>query len=208
MQEEWPMRRSTAGIRPAYGLTGAALAALALSLAGCGVSPAGGSASAGHVSRPKTASSADSSLALSHMKILTQLKQPQLCGLLTPAATVQALGGPASPPLYSSNPHQGVSCQWVRHGSAADANEELAVSISATVNWTGTQAVDKLLHASSVTVDGRPGMAVAWQATLGWAQVDVALGGAGDPVAQYRAPTMAGALALAKAGTARIVAYG
>jgi hypothetical protein len=208
MQEEWHMRRSTAGIRPAFGLTGAALAALALSLTGCGVSPAVGPASAGQLSHPKTGSSPDSSLALSHMKILTQLKQPQLCGLLTAAATAQALGGPANPPLYSSNPDLGVSCQWIRHGAAADATEELDVSISATVNWRGAQVVDKLLHASPVTVDGRPGLAVAWQATLGWAQVDVALGGAVDPVAQYRAPTMAGAIALAKAGTARIVAYG
>jgi hypothetical protein len=200
------MRRSTPGIRPAYRMTAGAVAVLALSLTGCGVSPAGGSASAGPTSNSGSGSVAGDALALSHMKILTQLKQSQLCGLLTPAQTAVALGGPANPAVYSS--HQGVSCQWVRQGNAADATQELQVSISASVNWTDAQAVDHLLHATSVRIDGHPARAVAWQATLGWAQVDVALGGAGDPVAQYRAPTTAGALALAKDGTARIVAFG
>ena len=43
---------------------------------------------------------------------------------------------------------------------------------------------------------------------MAWAQVDVALGGPGDPVAEYRAPTMPEALALARTATPHIISMG
>jgi hypothetical protein len=77
------------------------------------------------------------------------------------------------------------------------------------INWTGAQAVDKkLLHTTPVRVDGRAGLAAGVQGKITWAQVDVALGGPGDPVAEYRAPTKAKALALARAATPHILALG
>ena len=90
------MRREFPRVRPVCGVA-TALAALALSLAGCGASPAAGSASAGATGKaghPKAASSPDDSLAVSHMKVLTKLKQAQLCGLLSPSAAAKTLGGP------------------------------------------------------------------------------------------------------------------
>lgn len=204
------MRREFPRVRPVCGVA-TALAALALSLAGCGASPAAGSASAGATGKaghPKAASSPDDSLALSHMKVLTKLKQAQLCGLLSPSAAAKTLGGPLEAPVYSSEAHLGITCQWVRKGAAAGGFNELYVGISMTTAWTGAQAVDKLLHASSVTIDGHPALAIARRATLGYAQVDVALGGDHDPVAEYRAPTMIGTLALAKSATPHILAFG
>ncbi|HUZ22141.1 MAG TPA: DUF3558 family protein [Streptosporangiaceae bacterium] len=208
------MRCESAGNRPVYGVA-AALAALALSLAGCGAGSAGGPAGTsagagptGTAGQAKAGSTPADSLALSHLKVLTELKQPQLCSLLSPTAVVRALSGPAATPAYSSDARQGVACQWVRQGAAAGSANELYVGISATIDWAGERAVDTLMHASPVTIDGHRALAVAWQATLGWAEVDVALGGDHDPVARYRAPTAIGALALAKAATPHILAFG
>jgi hypothetical protein len=67
---------------------------------------------------------------------------------------------------------------------------------------------DTPLRTRRVTVSGHPALAAAPQGNVTWGQVDVALGGNDDPVAEYRAPTLAIAMALAKALNPRIVAMG
>jgi hypothetical protein len=207
------MRRKLARMLPAAG----AAAALAVTLSGCGSSSAGSASqsaaspagSAGLVLSPAAGSSPGDSLALSHMQLLTRLKRAQLCGVVSMARATRILGAPTAAPAYRGEKGLGITCRWVRRGAVPAATDELYVGISASIDWSGAQAVDqKLRHASRVTVDGRPALAARPRGRVDWAQVDVALGGDQDPFAEYRAPTLAAALALAKAATPLIVAQG
>jgi hypothetical protein len=234
------MPREIARMRPVPGVIAAALAVLAVGLAGCGGSSASGStasgssaggssaggSSAGGASRSSTSQnsptgsvsqassqgssggSSGGSLATSRLKVLTKLKKSQLCGALSPAQAARTLGAATAPPAYSHRLGLGATCEWIKKGAASVSDDELYIGISTIVDWTGAQAVDKLLHTSSVTIGGHPALAANKQARLDWAQVDVALGGDHDPVAEFRAPTMASALALAKAATPGLLAMG
>ena len=113
-----------------------------------------------------------------------------------------------APPVYTSHPGVAVTCQWIKRGQGRASGAQLYVGISASINWTGTQAVDRSLHSKPVTIDGHAALAATRRGTISWAQVDVALGGGDDPVAEYRAPTMAAAQALARAATPHIIALG
>ena len=215
------MRGDLAGIRPAAGLVTAALAALAVGLAGCGSSgPAAGQA--GRSAAPAAGSSsiatlpsqaADNAhgagqLARSRMRVLTRLTKAELCGM-TPGEPAKLLGAPTEPPVYASQGGLGITCQWVRKGATASGTTELYVGISSVISWTGAQAVvHKLLRSRPVKIAGHPALAAAPQGNITWGQVDVALGGNDDPVAEYRAPTLAIAMALAQALNPRIVAMG
>jgi hypothetical protein len=204
------MPRRIAGIRPASGLTAAAMTVLAVSLAGCGSSGAASSASQSSApASPAAASTPSGALALSHMKVLTKLKSAQLCGVLSAAQATRILHKLTAAPVYANRLGLGISCQWTKRGADAASADNLYVGISTVVDWIGAQALDKkLLHASAVRIDGHPALAAGQQAKLTWAQVDVALGAGHDPVAEYRAPSMAIALALAKAATPHILAQG
>jgi hypothetical protein len=128
---------------------------------------------------------------------------------MTPGEPAKLLGAPTEPPVYASGGGLGITCQWVRQGAAASGATELYVGISSVISWTGAQAVDhKLLRTRKVTIAGHPALAAAPQGNVTWGQVDVALGGSGDPVAEYRAPTLAIAMALANALNPRILAMG
>jgi hypothetical protein len=59
-----------------------------------------------------------------------------------------------------------------------------------------------------VSVAGHPALLATRPGVGTRAQVDVALGGGNDPVAEFRAPTMASARALARAATPHIIALG
>jgi hypothetical protein len=202
-----------AGTRPA--LRALALAALVVGLAGCGMSGAGAakgsSASTGssQASAGPSGAVAGDSLAHSHMRVLARLTRAQLCGLVTGTQARRMLGAPAAAPAYASTRGAGITCRWLRRGTTVLRGDYLYIGISSAIDWTGAQALDRrLLHTTDVTVDGHPALATAKQAGLTWVQVDVALGGGPDPVAEYRAPTMAAALALAKAVTPHIIALG
>lgn len=219
------MRGDLAGIRPAAGLITAALAALAVGLAGCGSSgpaagqaarsaaPAAGSSSiaalpTGSASQASDNAHGSGELARSRIRVLTRLSKAELCGM-TPGEPAKLLGAPTEPPVYARQGGPGITCQWVRRGATASGATELYVGISSSISWTGARAVDhKLLRTRPVTVAGHPALAAAPQGNVTWGQVDVALGGSDDPVAEYRAPTLAIAMALAQALNPRIVAMG
>jgi hypothetical protein len=215
------MRGDLAGIRPGAGLITVALAVLAMSLVGCGSSGAA-AGGPGHSASPASTSSvavlpsgstgqaadnAGGGLARSRMRVLTKLSKAELCGLSAGQAA-RLLGKPAGPPVYASQMKLGITCLWVGRGGTTGSTDELYVGISSVLSWAGARQVDKLVHTRPVQVSGHPALAASPQGNLTWAQVDVALGGDNDPVAEYRAPTMATALALAKALTPRIVAMG
>jgi hypothetical protein len=215
MAKERDMRREMTNIRPVHCLAAAAATALVLSLAACGGDSASGAsggsaspASTGAAGHAAAGSSPGDSLALSHMKVLAKLDRSQLCGVLSAAEAARILGAPAAAPAYSRGGGQGITCQWARRGAVGSGADELYVGISTITDWAGAQATDQPLHTSSVKVDGHRALAAAKQATLGWAQVDVALGDDHDPIAEYRAATLARALALATAATPHILAFG
>jgi hypothetical protein len=219
------MRGDLAGIRSAAGLITAAMAALAVGVAGCGSSgtaagksahsaaPGAASTSIAALPTGSTSQAADNSrgageLAKSRMRVLTRLSKAELCGM-TPGEPAKLLGAPTDPPVYASAGGLGNTCQWVRKGATASGTTELYVGISSVLSWTGAQAVDhKLLRTTAATVSGHPALAAAPQGNVTWGQVDVALGGADDPVAEFRAPTLARAMALANALSPRLVAMG
>ena len=147
-------------------------------------------------------------LASSPLKVLTTLSQAQLCAALSTSEATRILGSAPRAPVYGRSPGLGIYCRWPRRGAAGSGPDELYVGISSVMDWGEAQEVDKLLHAAAVVVDGRPALTAAPLPAMQWAQVDVALGGAGDPVAEYRAPTMTEALAMARAATPHILAMG
>lgn len=205
------MRRKLPRTRPVPGLAAVTLAAVTLaavtvSLAGCGSS--GGGTAGASASPASSGSSPGDMLALSHMRVLTKLKRAQLCGVLTASNAAKILGVTPAAPVYASQDGLGITCQWIKRGAGATSHDQLYVGISSIISWTGARAVDKLVHATSATVDGHRALTVAKQARIDWSQVDVALGGDHDPVAEYRAPTLASALAMARAATPILLAQG
>jgi hypothetical protein len=211
------MPRKIAGIHPVSGLAAAALTALAVSVAGC-ASPGAASSASGSTpsasgstrsASPAAGSTPSGALALSHMKVLTKLKSAQLCGVLSAAQATRILHAKIATPVYGNRLGLEITCQWTKRGAGALSADNLYVGISTAIDWTGAQALDKkLLRTRTVRIDGHPALAAGQQAKLSWAQVDVALGAGPDPVAEYRAPTMAIALAMAKAATPHILAQG
>ncbi|HEY2287503.1 MAG TPA: DUF3558 family protein [Streptosporangiaceae bacterium] len=212
------MQRDIAGLRRGPGRPAAVLTAtamLAAGLAACGSQASAGrhpaAASATASGSDQEASSGKAShnpLAKSPMRILTTLDQARLCAVLSTAQATRILGSAPQAPLYGKEPGLGIYCRWPAKGAAGLSTNELYVGISSIIDWAGAQAVDKLLKARPVTVDGRPALSAGPLPAMQWAQVDVALGKAGDPVAEYRAPTMAKALAMAQAATPRIESFG
>jgi hypothetical protein len=209
------MRRDIAGLRLRLGRTAGALAALAVLAAGCGSqhgtghSAAGASPAASGSDREASSGKAGHDpLAKSRMRVLTTLSQARLCAVLSAAEATKILGARPQAPLYGDEPGLGIYCRWPKRGAAGLSTDELYVGISSIIDWAGAQQVDKLLHARSVRVFGRQALTAGPLPAMEWAQVDVALGGAGDPVAEYRAPTMAQALALAQTATPHIESMG
>jgi len=197
------MERKLTLVSPFYAATTVMLAVTAV-VAGCGGGTKGGTAGQPGGSTRQ----ADYSLARSHLRVLTRLHQAQLCNVLSAAQARGILHAPAAPPVYTHHPGVAVTCQWIKRGQGRTSREQLYVGISAGLNWTGTRAVDRSLHGQPVMIDGHHALAAARRGTITWAQVDVALGGGDDPVAEYRAPTMAAAEALATAATPHIMALG
>jgi hypothetical protein len=207
------MGRGSAGLRARHRGPSAATAllALALGLAGCGGGAASPAASPGSAGTLKQASGEHSRgpLARSPLRVLTTLDSTRLCAALSPAEATRILGAAARAPVYGKVAGLGIYCRWLRHGLPVTATgDELYVGISAVIGWAGTQQVDKLMRARPVRVDGHPALAAAAHGTVTWAQVDVALGGADDPVAEFRAPTLTMATELAAMATPHILAMG
>jgi hypothetical protein len=197
------MERKLTPINPFYAATTVMLALTAV-VAGCGGGTKGDTAG-----RPSGSTrQADYPLAKSHLRVLTKLHRSQLCSVLSAAEARGILHAPAAAPVYTHHPGVAITCQWIKRGQRGTSREQLYVSIPASINWTGTQAVDRTLHGRAVTIDGHPALAATRLGTGTWAQVDVALGGGDDPVAEYRAPTLAAARALATAATPHIMALG
>jgi Protein of unknown function (DUF3558) len=202
------MRSEITRIRP---VLAAAAGALAVALAGCGSSGTGassGGASGSASSAPQALSTPSDSLALSHMKILTKLSRAQLCSVLPAARAARILHAATAPPVYARRAGVAVTCAWLRKGAGKASNQQLYVAIPTTISWTAAEAVDKALRSRALKIGGHPALAISRHGKVSWAQVDVALGGLHDPVADYRAPTMAGALELARAATPHILALG
>jgi hypothetical protein len=189
--------------RPAATLAAAAAAAI---LAGCG---SGGPAASGTSSAtPGAGSSPNDSLALSHMKVLTRLSRSQLCGAISAGQAAHILRTTTGAPAYQHE-SLGNTCEWVPKKAQATGTDMLYIGISTLADWTGAQAIDRrLLHTTAMKIGGHPALVARPQGRADWAQVDLALGGDHDPVAEYRAPTLAMAIALAKDATPHILARG
>jgi hypothetical protein len=181
--------------------------AAAAILAGCGGS--GGPAASGTSSvTPGAGSSPNDSLALSHMKVLTRLSRSQLCAAISAGQAAHILRTSTGAPAYQHE-SLGNTCEWVPKGTQATGSDMLYIGISTLVDWTGAQAIDrKLLRTRAMRIGGHPALVAAPQGRADWAQVDLALGGDHDPVAEYRAPTLAMAIALAKDATPHLLARG
>lgn len=208
------MGRGSAGLRARRGRPAAAAAALALGLglAGCGghgaASPAA-SPGAGGTLKQASGQRDRNPLQSSRMLVLTTLDSTRLCAALSSAEATRILGTAIRKPAYGKIPRLGIYCRWIRHGvPVTTTTDELYVGISAVIAWAGTQQVDKLMHARPVRVDGHPALAAPPRGPVTWAQVDVALGGKNDPVAEYRAPTLAMATELAATATPHLLAMG
>jgi hypothetical protein len=191
------------------------IAVLAAGLAGCG-GPAGPTTApgpSGTVTQAADGAPAGE-LAHSHLRVLTRLGRRQLCGALSPAQARKILGARPETPVYTVERDQGISCQWLQRGARRAGTRgwvtgQLYVGISAVVSWQGAQLVDnKLPQHRRVTIDGHPADAAAAQGAMIWSQVDVALGGTDDPVADYRAATLAQALRMATTATPHLLAMG
>jgi hypothetical protein len=212
MEKERDMRREIAGARSVPGLATAAAAALIVGLAGCGSSSGGSGASGGSSSAPtgstSQAAAGSGALAKSHLRVLTKLKRAQMCGVLTTTTATRILGATPARPLYTSQKGLATACEWIKKNASPTSPDELYVGVPMTVDWAGEQAKDKALHAKSAKVAGHQALTITPQKRLPWAQVNVALGGAHDPVVEYRAPTLAKALALAKDATPHLIAMG
>lgn len=217
------MRRDIAGLRLRLRRPPGALAVLAVGLAvgmtgglsGCGShggtghgAAAASPAASGSDREASAGKAGHNPLAKSRLRVLTTLNQARLCAALSTSAATKILGSTPRAPLYADEPGLGIYCRWPKRGAAGLSTDELYVGISSIIDWAGAQQVDKLLHAKSVQVGGRPALTAGPLPAMEWAQVDVPLGGAGDPVAEYRAPTMAQALALAQTATPHILSMG
>ncbi len=213
------MGREIAGLRLRLGVAAAVLAALAAGLAGCGsqggtagqgATPGRGTATASPAATgsDREASGADP-LAHSRLKVLTTLSAAQLCAALSTAEATRILGSAPQPPQYTRAPGgPGIVCRWRKRGVPALSTDELYAGISARADWAGAQQADKLLHATPVTIGGHPALKSGPRPAMPWAQVDVALGGPDDPVAEYRAPDLAQAVELAQTATPHILSKG
>jgi hypothetical protein len=217
------MRRHMAGLREHHravrrtgrAAAGAALAAAvaAAVLAGCGSGPAAG---AGATASPGTTGSqrqaagrpATNPMAASHLRILTTLDRAQLCSVLSAAQAQKIMGVVIETPQYGTAGKLGIFCRWIRRGTAGLGPDELYLGISTVADWAAAEQVDKLIQARPVTVDGHPALAAGPLRTMTWAQVDVALGGPDDPVAEFRGPAMAMAMAMARDATEQVLARG
>jgi Protein of unknown function (DUF3558) len=213
------MRRDIAGSRRQPGRAAAAAAALAVvlagGLAGCGSAGHGAasgtsSAASAAASQPRPASAGKSRNPLdsSYLKVLTTLGAARLCAVISPVQARQILGTDVAAPAYGRAAGLGVYCRWLKRAAPLSTTDNLYVGISAVIDWADAQQVDKLISARPTTIDGHPALAGGPQRAMTWAQVDVALAGAHDPVAEFRAPTMAMARALATAATPHILAMG
>jgi hypothetical protein len=214
------MRRDIAGLRLRLGRAGAPLAALgvlAVLAAGCGSQGGTGPGAAASASAAASGSDREASsgkaghnpLAKSRLRVLTTLSHSQLCAALSVSEARRILGSRPQKPLYADQPGLGIDCRWLKRGAAGLGSDWLSVGISSATDWSEALQVDKqLLHAKSVHVEGRAALTAGPLPAMQWAQVDVALGGPGDPVAEYRAPTMRQALAMARTATPHIVSMG
>jgi hypothetical protein len=209
------MRRDIAGLGQRAGQQAAGLAALAVVLAGCGSAghgaPArtGGTASAS-ASQPSPVPAGKSSnpLANSRLKVLTTLDASRLCVVISPAQAQLILGTSVAAPAYGSAAGLGVYCRWLKSSAPLSTTDNLYVGISSVIDWADAQKLDELIAARPTTIDGHPALAGGPLKAMAWAQVDVALAGPHDPVAEFRAPTMAMVRALATAATPRILSMG
>jgi hypothetical protein len=144
-------------------------------------------------------------LASSKLFGVTKLTQAQLCGALSRSEASRILGTTTSAPTYANRLGLGITCEWFKAGTSG--NDELYVGISTLIPWKGAQAGDSAQNYTPSTIDGHPAfLADTATVQLGYALVHVALGGDDDPVAEYRAPTLAIAKNLATVVTPRLIA--
>jgi hypothetical protein len=218
------MRRDIAGLlrRPVLTVGELAVGEVAVGvlaaggLAGCGSAGRGAAAgtsggtpsAAASQPRPASAGKTRNPLDSSHLKILTTLDAAKLCAVLSPAEARRILGTDVAAPAYGSAPGLGVYCRWLKRAAPLSTPDNLYVGISSVIDWAGARKVDELIAAKPATIDGHPALAGGPLKAMAWAQVDVALAGADDPVAEFRAPTMAMARAMATAATPHILSMG
>lgn len=205
------MIRKDAGWRLVLAAATPAVAAV-ICLAGCGgssgvtgTSPAAnpGSPAAGPSTATPASSGGATSLQHSKLYYLTKLSKVQLCGLLHAGEPAQILGAATGPGTYTSYFGLGITCIWTKAGG----NGELYVGISTVADWQAAQGIDKVTGATRTTsADGHPAESGGPHATLSYALVHVATGGAHDPAVEFRAPTAAIALKLAQTVMPRLLA--
>jgi hypothetical protein len=162
-------------------------------------------ASAAATSKALPSLSPPGSLTSSKLYFLTKLPEAQLCGLLHDGEPSSILGAATSPPVYEDFASLGNICTWTRAGAGSLSQDQLYIGVSPALDWQGVQRLDAPYHVSATTIDGHPALAAGPGANIGWAQLDVATGGAHDPVVEFRGPSMGIATSLATLVTPRVL---
>jgi len=134
---------------------------------------------------------------------LTKLSQAQLCGLLHGSEPSAILGSPAGPASYLDTAGPGVVCTWSKAGGG-----ELYIGISTIFPWRGAQPIDKFAGDKPTTIDGHPADAGGPNGHVPYATAHVAIAGLNDPVVEFRAPSRATVLKLARLVLPRLLAIG
>jgi hypothetical protein len=192
-------------VAAAVGLAVAGLAGCSGSSGGTGATSATSAPSAPVTSSQPTpqASSTPPIIPLKKSRFFyfTKLSQSQLCGLLRGREPSAILRAPAGPPSYLTTLGLGVVCTWSKPGGG-----ELYIGISTIFPWRAAQPIDKVAGDKPISIDGHPADAGGPKGPVTYATAHVAIAGLNDPVVEFRAPTKAQVLALAKLVLPRLLA--
>jgi len=149
-----------------------------------------------------TGSASASGLSASKLEALTTLDQSKLCGLLHSGEPAKILGSASAPARYLNTLGGGIVCQW----DTPSGGTGLYIGISTAEDFDAAKQAAKSLSTTTGTIDGHDALFIARGQFNPYYTVQVALGGPNDVFVEYRAPTAAGAAALAKTVTPRLVA--
>lgn len=133
---------------------------------------------------------------------MTRLPQAKLCGLLRGHEPQRILGSAAGPASYLDTFGLGVVCTWSKLGGSG----ELYIGISKIFPWRGAKSIDKFAGDKPTTIAGHPADIGSPNVHVPYATAHVAVAGLNDPVVEFRAPSRAAVLELARTVMPRLLA--
>jgi hypothetical protein len=126
---------------------------------------------------------------------MTRLSRDKLCGLLHGSEPAAVLGSPVGPVAYGNPQGDGVVCAWSKHGGGRG----LYIGISTIMPWRSAATLDTYANGHPTVIDRHQAEAGAPVPNFQpYASAYVAIAGPNDPVVQFRAPTRALVLMLAR----------